>query len=1304
MGLASRVLAGPTRSHVVACSRNCYFCSTILPTHSELKKPILLRPHWADQSPILMSTLVTSENVRELKREFDCKGGMLTLLEFVALMERVVLSSRSSTGGKATAQERLKFVLQMIELYKQIDVDGNQVLDWSEFTAFIVEAGLTTEGETLRRLKVMSTGFFVGERESRYAVHDVTNVELAPREDWIKSLVILGPPFNMMAAVQEDSDVIKMYDLPIYAQQASLRHGIALRHHSQFRPHRALAITTVPALSIAGGEVQSYLASTSIDELHGTGCYLWIWEKDRRAVVMATRVNTHNLIDVICWCSATDTLYASSSLRGTTIEAWTLRLELAVNAVGDTIKVLNCVRTGSLRWHSAAIPRLIFVSDNVSPMLASFSRDGTMCMWDVHTNRHARHLGMQGRGIRDATYCQELGLLATIEYGNICFPQTLEATMWRLRTGSEMPEIITTLCGHEHPIAEVKIQRYPEDLAHVITVDERGNLRRWCAHTFACLQVFHVPICITGGETERHEATLCCLQLPQQDRESLEPPVPALVLGYGPNIGIVESQPVHHTNKSLIGAIYNEVTLTFLTCTARSMRIWDVFSGHICRSYGEDMLFAQNEKEVEFTSCVLDDRKRKIITGDNQGRICVWNYLNGAKMKYLDPHSQDITSMLYIEPCKLIVTTCADAYIFVNDERDNNGYNKNARQSVLLRDVHIRSESATSALSNRLQMASISRAVTPAGQHVMIDMGGLSYSHHFGMLTTTSHIGVYLVINFWDFEYMCLIGSVHCPRRVLDNRDTFSGDTSSRVSTPLRASTPLPDINEILTISFLDPIPAIAFADDRGNIHICAIPPSTRIFKVVATLRRKCEYENDPIPQISCSALRPVHRLGQGIHLYAGYYDGSIAEWWLSLSTLAKLGLQESEIIRPPSFNGRRTLRNAIHGAQEMLPSRSQRGGLQVSVTDLDPTRVWPAHSTEKDDQQMNCAIVSLQYIKAPESILAASEDGTCSIWSISCLSGSVEAKSPSILGILDPDTNRARPPWLFQIDVEKRKKEKENEARAIIERLSAEDREQIDSGSISARSAVKIESAVVDASEKAPTQHPILRYLVPERKRGGSVIPTTRTSQDMDTYDAGLDLLEAARQSSNFEMRWRKEREQLRQQPGYWSKRMASSTTSGVKRKYTRRKHKHKSSGRSVVPFAMKHCGIKKNFEVMVPKSRSRVPRVIVREPGTKTLRDDGWVDHDDDISDRVSLVADDEMDMTKFLSKSMSKRSSWMDDKLHRYSSKTTLLDEHPALVMPFGRSYRSDAQQQKCEKERSRKMSLSQIGKRTRTLPAI
>ena len=65
-------------------------------------------------------------------------------------------------------------------------------------------------------------------------------------------------------------------------------------------------------------------------------------------------------------------------------------------------------------------------------------------------------------------------------------------------------EHIRALEGHEYPVVDVVIHEFPDDLAHIVSIDERANVRRWCAHSYKVLQTFHTPEAITGVDTHHH--------------------------------------------------------------------------------------------------------------------------------------------------------------------------------------------------------------------------------------------------------------------------------------------------------------------------------------------------------------------------------------------------------------------------------------------------------------------------------------------------------------------------------------------------------------------------------------------------------------------------------------------------------------------------------------------------------------------------------------------------------------------------------------------------------------------------------
>ena len=1187
-----------------------------------------------------MSDLITSSNVLTLRRAFEeAENEELTIEEFVTVMTNVVLRARVKARGdkEPTHEEEISFAVDMVELFKQIDVNGNGLMEWSEFTAYIVETGRMLENkETLALRKTTEAGFFVGERESRYAYHanQVTNVECGHRDDnevvQEGGIIPIGEPFNCLAVLTQCSDVIRLYALPMRPGQQGFNQykPQTLRHHTQFRAHRALGITHIPSISVGvEGETFAYIVSSSVDDKHGTGCFISFWSRTKRSMKVVARVSTHNIMDRLTWCSANDTLYAASSTSTSTIEAWKLVMEPSTSVTGESIFILDAQRIASMRWHSSCVTRLRYLPDNVEPLIASFSKDGTVCFWSTHTNRPLANQNIHNRGVRGVAHSVKMRLCVTVGYGNICFPDTLVADVWRIHHGLElgstanktrMFDQIATLVGHEQPIVDVILHEYPDDLAHIVTIDERGQIRRWCAHQFVCLQVFEVPEKIHGGEARsipgRHVGELNAIApliLEWKNKDRYEPPHPGIVVASGSSFGVLESLPVHHSNKPLLTAKFNSESMTFLTVAARSMRVWDALTGQVLRIYGEDMLFGpggagrivvetsaanhgSRTKNAELTCCALDDRLRKIITGDNKGRICVWNYLNGALMKVLDPHKKDVSSLVYAPNEKLVLSTAWDGTIFVNDELDNNGWNPSARRSVLMRDVHVQREKIKNKYFSRgmglmtgPSESSDIRGTTPHGKHLQIDIGGITLSNKFGLFATASHIGADLIINCWDMEYMRLLGSAHCPKRVISidevmpdtsqsaltssSEDVGSRQTSKSLDTlkssdiafgklkamqlplqiqtssleevefdrsgmppprmpatsPLHSPTPMlmaqhgstSPQNEIMAICFLEPWLGLCFSDDSGHIFLCNLPTTQKKLTCIGALlpgmptqnidgQQSANLEVAPYSSVLsiCCRLSPC---GDSLHLYAGHEDGSVCLWDLSSDFFKDiLGIHRPNkyAYKQPNFNGRRTMRFGTYQARELLPSRSQRGGFEVpriSPNVVAPKKIWKAHNLGDADHPGRDAIVGLQLIDCPNSILATSLNGTATIWGLDprptnaeiqakyeaslgedelkqlreekrskkarqrkkmWLAGmtedeireaalqkrleeekleKLEREKPLLLGVLDPDINRSTPDWLFSIDVDERERERIIEARRVLHNAAKIEKEQ---------------------------------------------------------------------------------------------------------------------------------------------------------------------------------------------------------------------------------------------------------------------
>jgi hypothetical protein len=93
---------------------------------------------------------------------------------------------------------------------------------------------------------------------------------------------------------------------------------------------------------------------------------------------------------------------------------------------------------------------------------------------------------------------------------------------------------------------------------------------------------------------------------------------------------------IHQTmpdTEPLVAAVWMAPQLSILTATATTLVVWDLLTGRPRRVDTSEAVCCG----AEIMSVSLNGRHRKIIVGDNQGRVWVVNASNGASMLQLDP-------------------------------------------------------------------------------------------------------------------------------------------------------------------------------------------------------------------------------------------------------------------------------------------------------------------------------------------------------------------------------------------------------------------------------------------------------------------------------------------------------------------------------------------------------------------------------------------------------------------------------------------------------------------------------------------
>ena len=81
-----------------------------------------------------------------LKREFEVQGGEMTLIQFISIVHQHLKAWQTELPNR-----EVRLVRCLSILFKEIDINGNGLLDWEEFTNYIIE-----KATVLKNLKTKS--------------------------------------------------------------------------------------------------------------------------------------------------------------------------------------------------------------------------------------------------------------------------------------------------------------------------------------------------------------------------------------------------------------------------------------------------------------------------------------------------------------------------------------------------------------------------------------------------------------------------------------------------------------------------------------------------------------------------------------------------------------------------------------------------------------------------------------------------------------------------------------------------------------------------------------------------------------------------------------------------------------------------------------------------------------------------------------------------------------------------------------------------------------------------------------------
>ncbi|GMF65924.1 unnamed protein product [Phytophthora lilii] len=635
------------------------------------------------------------EDLTMLKDDFDRAGRGLSLREFVNVMlDRVSWEPESVVS----------FIEDLVELFAQVDVNGDGTMEWEEFTSAIIEGGMGSSSGGNDDV----AGTVAQLRDLQYEEHPRfvdTAVNRPPKR--IEYL----PEFRRVLLLESTRPVVELLDpaglFPPESDDAkeggvgsssgekeasadSTTGEDTIATTFSFTPTLPVVNKFHPLCYISGyrrdqDEVRSerspvqalkYLAGLDLLAVSAGDLKLTFWPSTLLTACSTSAMETPRPLAIVHtprpqrvleWSSNTQQLFSISA--DLMITVWQVTRSQTTGASAGNVMNRGESSDGtcevrlvtSLKKHTDLLQDLLILNDDT---LLSCGMDNMIYLWDTHTLQTRASRQGHRRGVR---LMVKLSSQVFISAGFEC-----EVFGWEISALATTP--VFRLSGHGSPVCCIQLIPSAAFAAasalmkntkqgvlstsmladQCITVDDEGWFRWW---------------------------TLA-------------------------NVLSVESTDAELT-------------------TDREVRIWDAASGAMLRSY-RDLVGA------DITHVDLDSRQRKIIVGAQNGELAVVNYLNGAVLARWTPHAQQVSALLYCKEDHTVLTASWDRSLRLYDD-DAPRAGGIAARNVLL------------------------RCITDAHES---DIKCLAYCHALSLVASG---GIDGSIKIWDYIYFLLEDTCAAP-------------------------------------------------------------------------------------------------------------------------------------------------------------------------------------------------------------------------------------------------------------------------------------------------------------------------------------------------------------------------------------------------------------------------------------------------------------------------------------------------------------------------------------------------------------
>lgn len=507
--------------------------------------------------------MLDKQRLRALKKEFKDHAEGIELPNFVWLMKCAL---------NVAEEEQMDLVLGLYYLFQEVDINGDEHMEWSEFTQYIIDTVINQQTREKFGNKEQSPS------EILDIAYSLKHIRFQPSLNYDKNIhtghikyLCYYPSLDLTGYFEQNSKYFKLVD-----------HNMELKH--QISPEIQNESFIVAA---AYSELETLLVIVSSDKRFHR------FEKDkeifRKLEKKSTNYHQSSKSIESLWYFEKLKMWIASC-KDFNIRHYTMRdPEVLMTFKGHTQKIMDVVEI--LRPCS----------------LASCSLDPFVILWNPTDGSKLGVINTgQVQGIRSMDYCVDYGgNLLTMGFERDIRIWNPESNLLKCYTGK--------LEGHARAVICCK---FFKGKGICTSLDEEGSIRIWDIRQQICLQI------ISNDKLSIEVNKLVII--PRHEKFML---AGKRLMTFELIHNAANYEKMYEIKPIMVE--FNSYYMQFVVLTRFDLRIYDCVTGRLKKVFTQ----FKGIEEAELSAMSLDRRNRVVIVGDSLGSLRTYNIFNGSLLK-----------------------------------------------------------------------------------------------------------------------------------------------------------------------------------------------------------------------------------------------------------------------------------------------------------------------------------------------------------------------------------------------------------------------------------------------------------------------------------------------------------------------------------------------------------------------------------------------------------------------------------------------------------------------------------------------